>query len=116
MYVLGQKVNKSKSNIFFSKNVCRDRAERIANKAGIPETRDLGRYLGVPSIHGRVTRSHFKDILNRVKNRLEGWKINFLSLAGRQVLAQSVLNAIPVDAMQTMLFPKGVCEDIEKTT
>ncbi|XP_019189019.1 PREDICTED: uncharacterized protein LOC109183394 [Ipomoea nil] len=77
-------------------------ANEIASLAGIPATDDLGRYLGVPSLHGRVTKDHCKAILDRVR--------------GRQILAQSVLNAIPTYAMQTMLLPKGVCDAIDKTT
>ncbi|XP_019152396.1 PREDICTED: uncharacterized protein LOC109149189 [Ipomoea nil] len=112
----GQKVNKIKSNIFFSKNVCREDVHKIATIAGIPATDDLGRYLGVPSLHGRITKEHYRSILDRVQSKLEGWKTRFLSLAGRQVLTQSVLNAIPSYAMQTMFLPKGVCDAIDKTT
>lgn len=32
------------------------------------------------------------------------------------MLAQSILNAIPSYHMQTMLIPKGVCDDIDKVT
>lgn len=79
----GQKVNKIKSNVFFSNNVCRHKAENLATIAGIPTTDNIGRYLGVPSLHGRITKEHCKGILDRVHNRLEGWKTKFLSLAGR---------------------------------
>lgn len=49
----GQRVNKLKSTIFFSKNVCKGSANKIANMAGIPTTDDLGRYLGShPSMVG----------------------------------------------------------------
>lgn len=52
----GQKINKLKSNIFFSNNVCRQKMEGLPTLAGIPMTSDLGRYLGVPSLHGRITK------------------------------------------------------------
>lgn len=42
--------------------------------------------------------------------------MRFLSLAGRQVLIQSVINSIPNYAMQTMYLPKGVCDTIDKLT
>lgn len=63
----GQKVNKHKSNIFFSNNVCKSAADRIACRAGILETNDLDRYLGVPSIHGIVTKDHCNNILERIR-------------------------------------------------
>lgn len=39
-----------------------------------------------------------------------------LSFAGRVTLARSVLNTIPNYVMQTSILPKGVCEEIEKST
>ncbi|XP_031124326.1 uncharacterized protein LOC116027040 [Ipomoea triloba] len=47
----GQKVSLSKSQIFFSSNVDREEAQKIVSIAGIPESRDLGKYLGVPTLH-----------------------------------------------------------------
>lgn len=110
----GQKVSFSKSHISFSNNVKEDVACMIASIAGIRYTKDMGKYLGVPSIHGRVTNSLFDSLLDRMNNRLEGWRTKFLTLAGRQVLAQSVLSSIPYYAMQTTLLPEGVCEAIDK--
>ncbi|XVE58246.1 hypothetical protein DITRI_Ditri04bG0154800 [Diplodiscus trichospermus] len=82
--------------------------------SGIPLTIDLGRYLGVPSIHGQINVDSLATILDRVNSRLEGWKTKYLSLAGRQVLAQSVLQAVPFYSMQSTLLPMGVCSLIEK--
>ncbi|XP_073046080.1 uncharacterized protein [Primulina eburnea] len=112
----GQRVNFQKSHILFSRNVSATLANDLSSTSGIPLTTDLGRYLGVPSIHGRVTNNLFKKVLDRVKSRLEGWKTKYLSFAGRKVLVQSVLNAILLYSMQTNLLPMGVCSEIEKIT
>ncbi|XP_073051702.1 uncharacterized protein [Primulina eburnea] len=111
----GQRVNFQKSHIFFSRNVSATVANDISSTSGIPLTTDLGRYLGVPSIHRRVTNNLFKKVLDRVKSRLEGWQTKYLSFAGRKVLVQSVLNAIPLYSMHTNLLPIGICSEIEKT-
>lgn len=110
----GQKVSLNKSQIFFSKNVGSDKARALTELAGIPPTNNLGKYLGVPSIHGRITKELFNPILDKMDERLEGWKMRFLSIAGRQVLAQSVLHSIPYYTMQTMLMPAGIWEEIDK--
>lgn len=68
----GQRINKLKSNVFNSNKVCREKVCRFATLTGIPEMTDLGRYLGVPSLHERITRDHCKSILDRVHNKLEG--------------------------------------------
>lgn len=50
----GQKINPNKSQIFFSANVSDNEASQIASMIGFERTTDLGNYLGVPSLHGRV--------------------------------------------------------------
>lgn len=49
-----------------------------------------------------------------MQNRLAGWKSKTLSLAGRQVLAQSMFSSIPFYTMQTTLIPTGVITNMEK--
>ncbi|XP_073049691.1 uncharacterized protein [Primulina eburnea] len=68
----GQRINRQKSQIYVSKNVDITLANSISTFAGIPLTNDLGRYLGVPSIHERVKGSLFKQVLEKLKARLEG--------------------------------------------
>ncbi|CAN1764377.1 Putative ribonuclease H protein At1g65750 [Linum perenne] len=80
----------------------------------MPATRSLGRYLGIPLIHGRVTNAHFKYILENMDAKLSGWKRETLSLAGRVTLASSVLNAIPSFAMQTTVLPMHICDQIDQ--
>ncbi|XP_019178992.1 PREDICTED: uncharacterized protein LOC109174182 [Ipomoea nil] len=112
----GQKISLSKSQVYFSKNTDPGAAAAITHKLGIEATSDMGRYLGVPSIHGRVTCNTYAGLLERITSRLEGWKAKTLSLTGRVTLAKSVLNAIPVYTMQTVDLPKGICAEIEKRT
>ncbi|CAN1137716.1 Putative ribonuclease H protein At1g65750 [Linum perenne] len=45
--------------------------------------------------------------------KLDGWKRNSLSLAGRVTLAQSVLNALPSYAMQTSTLPASILSTID---
>lgn len=110
----GQKVSLMKSQMFVSNDVNCDLVDRMSAIAGVPITKDLGRYLGVPSIHNRLTESTFAGVLDRIKDRLEGWRAKHLSLAGRHVMAQSVLSTIPYYAMQTARLPRSLCDNIDK--
>ncbi|CAN1782186.1 Putative ribonuclease H protein At1g65750, partial [Linum perenne] len=74
---------------------------RLCDLLGFGETRDLGRYLGVPILHGRISKDTYSYILERMRKKLDGWKCNTLSLARRVTLALYVLNSIPSYAMQT---------------
>ncbi|CAN1732392.1 Putative ribonuclease H protein At1g65750 [Linum perenne] len=74
---------------------------------GFQETKDLGRYLGVSILHGKVSKDTYGYILEHMRRKLDGWKCNSLSLAGRVTLTLSVLNSIPSYAMQTSFLSKS---------
>ncbi|CAN1121711.1 Putative ribonuclease H protein At1g65750 [Linum perenne] len=110
----GQSINKEKSRIFLSSKINRNVSREVSECLGIAATQNLGRYLGVPVIHGRVTKATYEYILDRMDKKLAGWKANNLSLAGRVTLATSVLNAIPSFVMQTAFLPASVCDSIHR--
>ncbi|CAL1398112.1 unnamed protein product [Linum trigynum] len=110
----GEQVSKQKSCVFFSKNTKDSTKKRINDMLGMKPTNNLGSYLGVPVIHGRVTKDTYKYILENIDKRISGGKARNLSLAGRVTLAMSVLNALPNYTMQTAVIPVSVCDLIDK--
>ncbi|KAK5811165.1 hypothetical protein PVK06_026487 [Gossypium arboreum] len=56
-YYLGQKVNRNKSQVFFSPNVPDDLATVICRKVVFVRVKDLGMYLSMPLIHKKVSWS-----------------------------------------------------------
>ncbi|CAN1181268.1 hypothetical protein LINPERHAP2_LOCUS35286 [Linum perenne] len=68
-------------------------------------TRDIGRYLGVLVLNGRVAYDKYQDIMERINFKLSRWKAKALALTGRVTLALSVRQAIPAYAMQTCVLP-----------
>ncbi|KAA3487461.1 Retrovirus-related Pol polyprotein LINE-1 [Gossypium australe] len=111
---LGHRINSRKTNIFFSKGVDNNFGERISNLFGFQKVTNLGHYLVVPLFHDKVTNSTLNFVVERVRNMLSSWEASQFSLAGRATLAQSVLLSIPSYFMQTMMVPKGVCDEIER--
>ncbi|CAN1170063.1 Putative ribonuclease H protein At1g65750 [Linum perenne] len=112
--ISGQEVSRDKSRIYFSTNVRRALQSQICSEFGMQGTQELGRYLGVPIIHGRNSKNLYRYLLERIENKLAGWKVNSLSSAGRVSLALSALNTIPAYTMQTTLLPNEVCNEIDK--
>jgi hypothetical protein len=112
----GQEVNLAKSKMYVSPNVPRQRARTLSAHGSIPLTTDLGRYLGVPLLHSRVTKERLFliYIMDRVRNKLSGWKATHLSMAGRATLVQSVIATIPSYAMQTTRIPISVCDALDR--
>ena len=104
-----QKISKEKSVIYVSHNVKHDKAKALGDGMGVVVTKDLGRYLGVPNINGRVTKRTYGYIVDKMRKRISDWNNRWLSMAGRLVLNQSVLSAAPIFTMQTTMLPKTTC-------
>lgn len=110
----GQKISGEKSRVFFSQNTDSTKQQQLSDKFGIQTTKDLGKYLGIPILHGRVTRNTFQPIVDKVRNKLSTWKIKTMSRMARLVLIQSVTSTIPFYYMQTVKLPAGIIREIEK--
>lgn len=110
----GQKVSEAKSRIYFSKNVDGAVRNHLCHVSGFSVTKDIGKYLGVPILHERVTNRSFKFILDKVDQRLSNWKAKSLSFAGRLTLTKSVIQALPSYIMQSAYIPRHLCDDIDK--
>lgn len=112
----GLTVSLHKSKFFISPNVSRGLAQTISDACDIPLTNDLGRYLGVPIVHGRISKDLYIPIIEKIRSKLSNWKRNVLSRAGRRTLVQSVLSAIPIYTMQTVLLPISICNSIDRVS
>ncbi|CAL1382969.1 unnamed protein product [Linum trigynum] len=110
----GQKVNLNKSVLYVSPNIRRDMAQNLSNRANIPLTADLGRYLGLNAIHGRVTKTRYKELVLRIQKKLATWKSNCLSLASRITMVRSVASSMAVYPMFSELLPASVCNDLDR--
>lgn len=55
----GQRVSVEKTRILVSKNVHHTRAMELSSVSGFGLTSDLGKYLGVPLLHGRKKKETY---------------------------------------------------------
>ncbi len=69
-------------------------------------------YLGLPSFVGRSKKMAFSEIRGRVWRRMHGWKENFLSIGGCEVLIKAVAQSIPTYTMSCFKIPDGLCKDL----
>ncbi|OMO64495.1 reverse transcriptase [Corchorus capsularis] len=111
----GQMINLDKSKVFFSPNTKAEDRLSLLSILGIGETSNLGRFLGYPMHHGRVSKDDYSFILDKLKGKLTGWKANILSPAARLVLCKSTLESIPSYFMQNRLLPSRICSEIDRT-
>ncbi|XP_062021310.1 uncharacterized protein LOC133737845 [Rosa rugosa] len=110
----GQEVSFEKSSLFCSPNTEEGLAAQLSDICGSPLTDDLGKYLGVPLLHSRVTPETYKGLVEKAQLRLTSWKSHTLSLAGRHTLIQSVTAGLPVYTMQSVRLPMSICNTLDR--
>ena len=64
--VLGQKVNKNKTAIFFSKSTVEINKNEIKSSLGLQEIKHYEQYLGLPSLVGRRKKQSFNLIKEKI--------------------------------------------------
>ncbi|XVE99040.1 hypothetical protein REPUB_Repub03eG0162200 [Reevesia pubescens] len=112
--VSGLTISPPKSRFFVSPNTDRSIARSLSTMSNFPLTSDLGKYLGVPIIHKRVSKDTYAPLVDKVMQRLASWKGKILSPAGRRTLIQSTTSAIPLHVMQTSLLPSSICNKLDQ--
>ena len=109
----GQKINKAKTALFFSKATDAAMKNNIKEAWGVPEIMQYEKYLGLPSFVGKGKKASFNYFKERVWRNIQGWEGKLLSQAGREVLIKSVIQAIPTYTMGCFKIPLGLCDEIE---
>ncbi|KAL0406460.1 UNVERIFIED_CONTAM: putative mitochondrial protein [Sesamum latifolium] len=109
----GQEINFQKSSITFSRNTEPTLRASLASEFGIHTDNKMEMYLGLPSIAARSKKTLFANIRDRVWQRISGWHEKLLSQAGREVLLQSIIQAIPTYAMSCFKLPDSLLKEIQ---
>jgi len=112
----GLKINLSKSRAFYSSGVPHQKINNLTSISGICNTTSLDKYLGFPILKGRLKRSDFHFIIEKMQTRLASWKNKLLNKYGRLALASSVLASIPTYYMQISWLAQSICAAIDQTT
>jgi hypothetical protein len=63
-------------------------------------------YLGLPLHFRKPTRAMLHLVIEKIGNRLPGWKKNFLIYPGRELLVKTVLSAMPTYFLTVFTMPK----------
>ncbi|XP_056685626.1 uncharacterized mitochondrial protein AtMg00310-like [Spinacia oleracea] len=73
----------------------------------------LGRYLGAHFSSFKPTKADYNSLLQKNISRINLWHANFLSKAGRTVLIQSNLEALPAFVCSSFLLLQKTCLNLD---
>ncbi|KAL5575135.1 hypothetical protein UlMin_016834 [Ulmus minor] len=110
----GQAVNLSKSAVCFGPNLPEEDAVDLSACLGVPRVRCHENYLGLPCYTGKNKQGIFSSIKDRVWNKLCGWKSKLLSAGGREILAKSIIQAIPAYSMNLFKIPSTLIKELHR--
>lgn len=71
------------------------------------------KYLGLPLSDSKLHKHDFIPIIDKMNARLSGWASKFLTMAGRVVLINSVLTALPVYFMSVCKIPVWALNEMD---
>lgn len=100
-------INLEKSKIWLSNTVSPSFKNIIHSTLNIPTSTSLGNCLGLP-LKPSYNKNDFHFILNKLNSKLQGWKGNTISMAGRIQLINSTLSSISAHTMQSFSIPVSI--------
>jgi hypothetical protein len=71
-------------------------------------------YLGLPLHYRKLPRSMVEPLVQKIGNRMPGWKRNLISRPGRETLVKSILSAMPTFFMSVFKLPRWAIIKIDK--
>lgn len=109
----GQVINPLKSYLIFSKNTPHATRDHLTNPLWVQSSSESRNYLGIPVLVPQSKTQACHAIQDKISSRLAGWKARALSQAGRTILLQSVISALPAYYMSIFMLPKRVYRSID---
>lgn len=72
------------------------------------------KYLGLPLHIQKLPRASVQPMVQKIADRLPGWKRDFFSYPGRELLVKSVLTAMPIYYLTIFKFPRWAIQSIDR--
>ncbi|XP_060211633.1 uncharacterized protein LOC132639172 [Lycium barbarum] len=112
--VSGQKINKQKSVVYMHHLTSHNIKELVFSVTQIPKKDFPFTYLGVPIYYGRRRNIHYKEIIEKIQNRLSSWTGKLLSIGGRTTLIKHVLQIMPIHLLSACDPPSAILAQIHR--
>ena len=111
-----QRVNLSKSAIYFTKSTPRNTRANTYSLLGFKEDQFPLKYLGAYFSPRRPPSSSHEDLHLKCKSKLASWQCNYLPQAGQLVVIKSILNSIPIHTLSINWLPKSTPRKVKTLT
>lgn len=110
-----QKFNLNKSSIFFTRNTNYSIRAAITHILTYKSSSFKTKYLGLPTSFNRAKKESFKDLIEKINNKLEGWKSKLLWQTRSTMLISIMASSISSYQMLSFMLPKSVYRSLNKS-
>ena len=107
----GLEINKEKSQVFFL-NTSRVAKRNILRILQFSEGTLPSKYLGALLAESTIKQVSWKELLDKMKQKLTHWTYRALNFPSRMVLVKAVLQAMPLYLFSVLSAPKAVLKQI----
>ncbi|XP_070046700.1 uncharacterized protein [Nicotiana tomentosiformis] len=105
--ISGQQINRHKSHFITSPCAFPATIRRVQDVTDFTNKESPLTYLGFPLYTGRKRIVHFNDLVDKVVDRIKGWKSKMMSYGGRETLIRYVMQYLPVHLLSAVSPPKS---------
>ncbi|XP_056847372.1 uncharacterized protein LOC130498048 [Raphanus sativus] len=112
----GQRINTSKSSMFFGNRVEAALKKDIKEVLGFTSEGGMGMYLGLPEQICGSKMKVFSFVQDRLNGRVNNWSSRLLSKGGKEVQIKAVAQASSTYVMSSYLLPQGITDKLRSTT
>ncbi|OVA14271.1 Ribonuclease H domain [Macleaya cordata] len=110
----GQKINVDKSSFMMYSGTPSSVVQVVGSLTGFHRKSSVMTYLGAPICVGRLKVLYFDGLLTKIRNKLAGWKANFLSQGGKLIMIRHVLSSMAIYLIAAVAVPKSVLLNINR--
>lgn len=100
----GQFINPLKCSLFFGSCCPQQIQEEVRSILGVTSLYFKEKYLGLPTPDGRMSHGKFQNLQARLAKRMLVWDDGLLSQPAREVLINSIAQALPTYIMGVFKF------------
>ncbi|KAK9689070.1 hypothetical protein RND81_09G033300 [Saponaria officinalis] len=108
----GQRINFDKTTVSFSKGTRADRKRLIENILHVRTVEVQERYLGLPTVVGHSKKIISSVIRDKLSKKLQNWRGELSSKAGKEILIKAIVQSIPTYAMSIFKLPSNFCDEL----
>jgi hypothetical protein len=107
----GQLINPLKCSMMFGSACTEEEQETVKALLNVDNIPNEERYLGLPTLTGRMSKDRFKTTKERLL-KFTSWAERYMSVGAKEILIKSVAQAIPTYIMGAFKLSATLCEEM----